>query len=77
MDVVQLLPHHYLRFDKLRMIAFFPNLIIRVLFMGAFEKGQQLQQLSVLTAVADILDGCRLLHHHMDALLTAGIPSDH
>jgi len=45
MNVIQLLTHNHLRFDDLRMIAFFPNLISGLLLMGAFKKRQQLQQL--------------------------------
>ena len=44
MDIVQLLPHDRLGFDDLRMVAFFPDLVSRVLLVGALEERQQFQQ---------------------------------
>jgi len=44
MDIVQLLQHDRFGFDDLRMVAFFPDLISRVLFVGALEELQQFQR---------------------------------
>jgi hypothetical protein len=43
-DVIELLPHHRLALDALRVAPLLPKLVIRLSFVRSLEEGEQIEQ---------------------------------